>query len=373
MYKKIGLEIIEKLNNNGFEAYFVGGFVRDSILNRHSNDIDITTNATPKNIIELFDDVNQDGIDYYSLKVNLGGYQYEITSYRSDISYEDNRHPKVSLASTLEEDLKRRDFTINALAMDKNGKITDLFGGASDIDNKTIRIIGDGNIRFKEDALRILRACYFRAKLGFEIEAKTLNSMVKNSHLIKEISQDIIKRELAKLFGEKERFLGIESLIESKTAYHLGIEKTMKYILKNKLDLSFDDVLILSSLVENPILTKTKNQNKLLKLLNNYILSFNLEDSYMMYKLGKTNLCLLIYALNIQGRDCNICDAIEKYDGLAIHSSTDIRIKPSEIKNIFNIDGANLGGVMTKIEINIINNNLENNYDSIISFIKKIV
>ena len=149
----------------------------------------------------MFDNVNNDGISYYSLKVNEDNHIFEITTFRHELSYDDYRHPIVEIAKTLDDDLKRRDFTINALAMDKDDNIIDKFNGLNDLNNKIIRVIGDGNVRFKEDALRILRACYFKAKTGFEIEQKTMTSMINNAQFLTELSNESIKRELTKLFN----------------------------------------------------------------------------------------------------------------------------------------------------------------------------
>ena len=372
-YKKIGLKVIEKLNNNGFEAYFVGGFVRDYLMNIDSTDIDITTNASPEDIIRLFDNVNNDGISYYSLKVNEDNHIFEITTFRHELSYDDYRHPIVEIAKTLDDDLKRRDFTINALAMDKDDNIIDKFNGLNDLKNKIIRVIGDGNVRFKEDALRILRACYFKAKTGFEIEQKTMTSMINNAHFLTELSNESIKRELTKLFNQENKFLGMDALINSKSAYYLGFEKTLSYVLNNNLNLSLDDVLIISASIENSKIELTKNQNKEAEFIKENIYRIDVQDNFQLYKIGKKRLELLAHSLNTLGNNIDLNDLLNKYDLLSIKSFKDVLISPLEIKEEFDVDGAKLGLIIEEIEKNILNNNISNNKDIIKSFIKKIV
>ena len=195
-------EIIKTINDNNFEAYVVGGCVRDCILNKNPYDWDITTNATPLEITKIFKEYNQvtTGIKHGTVGVVYHGDLYEITTYRIDGNYEDNRHPKeVTFSKTISDDLIRRDFTINSIAYnDKNG-LVDISGGINDIKNKIIKCVGNPDTRFKEDALRILRALRFSATFGFEIEENTSNSILKNKELLKNISKERISAELTKI------------------------------------------------------------------------------------------------------------------------------------------------------------------------------
>lgn len=193
---------INLLQSAGFEAYAVGGCVRDSLLGKTPNDWDITTSAKPENMKSVFADFHciDTGIKHGTVTVVIDGEPLEITTFRLDGEYEDNRHPKsVTFTSDLGADLGRRDFTVNAMAYSKMTGTIDLFGGQNDLKNKIIRCVGDPDRRFNEDALRILRALRFASALDFEIEEKTAQSLLKNCALLGNISEERIAKELLKL------------------------------------------------------------------------------------------------------------------------------------------------------------------------------
>lgn len=193
---------INLLQSAGFEAYAVGGCVRDSLLGKTPNDWDITTSAKPENMKSVFADFHciDTGIKHGTVTVVIDGEPLEITTFRLDGEYEDNRHPKsVTFTSNLGADLGRRDFTVNAMAYSKKTGTVDLFGGQNDLKNGIIRCVGDPDRRFNEDALRILRALRFASALDFEIEEKTAQSLLKNRALLGNISEERIAKELLKL------------------------------------------------------------------------------------------------------------------------------------------------------------------------------
>lgn len=193
---------INLLQSAGFEAYAVGGCVRDSLLGKTPNDWDITTSAKPEDMKSVFADFHciDTGIKHGTVTVVIDGEPLEITTFRLDGEYEDNRHPKsVTFTSNLGADLGRRDFTVNAMAYSKKTGTVDLFGGQNDLKNKIIRCVGDPDRRFNEDALRILRALRFASALDFEIEEKTAQSLLKNCALLGNISEERISKELLKL------------------------------------------------------------------------------------------------------------------------------------------------------------------------------
>lgn len=193
---------ISLLQSAGFEAYAVGGCVRDSLLGKTPNDWDITTSAKPEDMKSVFINFHciDTGIKHGTVTVVIDGEPLEITTFRLDGEYEDNRHPKsVTFTSNLGADLGRRDFTVNAMAYSKMTGTVDLFGGQNDLKNKIIRCVGDPDRRFNEDALRILRALRFASALDFEIEEKTAQSLLKNCALLGNISEERIAKELLKL------------------------------------------------------------------------------------------------------------------------------------------------------------------------------
>lgn len=198
--KKVKL-IIETLKQNGFEAFAVGGCIRDSLLNKAPHDWDVTTNADTDKIKECFSEyrILETGIKHGTLTLMIDSEAFEITTYRSDGKYSDHRRPdKVTFTSNIKDDLARRDFTVNAIACDGE-KIIDCFGGISDIQNRIIRCVGDPAKRFDEDALRILRALRFSAVLGFEIEEKTAKAIRDCRSLLENVSAERIFSELEKL------------------------------------------------------------------------------------------------------------------------------------------------------------------------------
>ena len=196
------IEILRRLETAGFEAYSVGGYVRDSLMGRVAGDCDITTSALPEETKAVFSDLRtiDTGIKHGTVTVLYDGEPYEITTYRVDGEYADSRHPdSVSFTASLDEDLARRDFTVNAMAYSDNRGLVDLFGGRADIESRRIRAVGDPGKRFTEDALRMLRALRFASVLDFEIEPSTREAIFTLWHRIESVSAERILVELRKL------------------------------------------------------------------------------------------------------------------------------------------------------------------------------
>lgn len=213
--------IIEELEQHGYEAYAVGGCVRDSILGRTPDDWDITTSAKPEQVKAIFQRTIDTGIQHGTITVMMEKCGYEVTTYRIDGEYEDSRHPKeVVFTSNLIEDLKRRDFTINAMAYSEKTGLVDVFDGIGDINRKMIRCVGEAKERFSEDALRILRAVRFAAQLQFQIGEETREAIRELAPNLKNISAERIQTEFLKLLTSKE-----PERIEE--AYELGITKVV--------------------------------------------------------------------------------------------------------------------------------------------------
>lgn len=193
-------KIMEQLNTHGFEAYAVGGCVRDSLLGREPEDWDITTSAKPEQVKEIFPRTVDTGIQHGTVTVLVDRMGYEVTTYRIDGEYEDGRHPKsVEFTGNLLEDLKRRDFTINAMAYSGREGLVDAFGGRKDLDRGIVRCVGNAMDRFTEDALRILRAIRFCAQLGFDMEKETEQAISAIAPNLAKVSKERIQVELTKL------------------------------------------------------------------------------------------------------------------------------------------------------------------------------
>ena len=213
--------IIKKLEENGYEAFAVGGCVRDTILGREPKDWDITTSALPQKVKEIFRRTLDTGLQHGTVTVMLKHIGYEVTTYRIDGEYKDSRHPEsVEFTTNLIEDLKRRDFTINAMAYNSKYGVVDAFDGIGDLQRKVIKCVNDPEERFTEDALRMLRAVRFSAQLGFEIEEKTEKAIKKLAPTLEKISAERICAELEKLILSDNP----DKLIE---AYNLGITKVV--------------------------------------------------------------------------------------------------------------------------------------------------
>ena len=209
-------EILEQLERHGFFAYKVGGYVRDKLLGLPVHDIDIATSAKPEQVMELFPKVIPTGMKHGTVTVILENQSFEVTTFRVESDYTDHRRPKnVQFVDRIEEDLGRRDFTINALAMDLRGEIIDPYGGRKDLGNGLIRAVGNPKLRFGEDSLRILRAIRFAAQFEFTIEEDTRQALRSEGHWLKEISVERIHQEIVKMIEGPHPILAIEMLIDS--------------------------------------------------------------------------------------------------------------------------------------------------------------
>ncbi len=215
--------VIEQLENAGFEAVIVGGAVRDVILGRPAHDVDVATNAMPDEVKSVFNHTVDIGIQHGTVLVIVPAGSVEVTTFRTDGEYTDHRRPeKVQFVRSLKEDLQRRDFTMNAIAMRRDGSFVDFYGGRQDIEAGVIRAVGDAQKRFSEDALRMLRAVRFSAQLGFLIDSETLKAMQNKADTISWIAKERIKAELDKLWVGQDVFNGIKKLEESNLVNYLS-------------------------------------------------------------------------------------------------------------------------------------------------------
>ena len=241
---------LEILEDAGYEAYFVGGAVRDYLLSVPINDVDIATSATPDEVKRVFRKTVDTGIQHGTVTVIYKNRVYEITTFRTESEYEDFRRPKeVAFIRSLEEDLKRRDFTMNAIAMDRHGKVIDLFDGQAAIKNGFIQTVGEPEHRFREDALRMMRAVRFVSQLSFVIEQNTLKSLTELVHLLTHIAIERKRSEFEKLLGGMNRAEAFRILLETGMNQYLPGLDGQKEKLRGLLSLD------LSSLTKNEMWT----------------------------------------------------------------------------------------------------------------------
>ncbi len=333
---------LEVLERNGFEAYLVGGCVRDFLLGRIPNDYDITTNALPDRIIEIFSDYHTipTGIKHGTVTVIIKKFQIEITTYRKDSTYSDNRHPdSVEFTPSLKEDLARRDFSMNGMAMNFNQDITDIYNGREDMKNHIVKCIENPDRRFDEDALRILRALRFASQLDFKIEKNTSDSIHKNAENLKNISAERINAELEKLIAGKNPYYilkkyedvikvfmpeysysesilkkNIDSQLIKRSAFFLNIKSV--YDIMKRLKYSNKDINDTVKLIEyfNADISSKPALKIILKNIGTE-LTENLLDfrnacgqdtshsEKLLDEILKNNECYLISQLDINGRD----------------------------------------------------------------------
>ena len=281
------VKVLNKLNESGYEAYLVGGCVRDFVMGKIPSDYDITTSALPEETKSLFEKTIDTGIKHGTVTVILEGEAFEVTTFRAESEYEKNRKPRsVKFVRNLEEDLKRRDFTMNAMCLDSKGEIVDLYGGCEDIKDKTIRCVGEADIRFEEDALRMLRGIRFSCKTGFEIEEKTFEAMKHKAHLIKNISAERIKSELdGALMGEYYENLVL--LEETGLSMHIfeNAEVSLPEYAPNNLNVRWA-LLLKNEQHPKQILEKLKFDNKSKKEILSYLenKSVSLKDDEYFIK-----------------------------------------------------------------------------------------
>ena len=336
-------EVIKTINSHGKEAYFVGGFVRDLYLNRETIDIDITSSATPDEVMSYFNNVKNTGKKYGTVTVLLGEFKYEVTTFRQDGAYIMNRKPEeVTYTLSLEEDLKRRDFTMNAIAIDESEEVIDLFGGKIDIENQVIRSIGNPNERFTEDALRMLRAFRFVSQLGFDIEEETLNALREQKQLIKNISIERVMVELNKLLLGLYRNKAIKYLVE--TTFHeelYGISQGLEYLQNVELDyLPLEAFMV--CFILNDIDDIWKFSNREMKLM---LRAINLHEvtkdgrfnKYILFSNG-VDICLLTNKVSVLlGYDDQSALIESIWNSLIVKDVCDLKFKGQDILELTNL------------------------------------
>ncbi len=357
----IALKILKKITSRGFKAYVVGGFVRDSLLDIDSKDIDITTNATPKEIKEIFEESCLPCEDYGAVKVEKHGLQFEITTFRREIQYDDHRKPvEIKYIDDLYEDLLRRDFTINTICMDENGEIIDYLNGREDLENKLIRTVGKAKERFEEDSLRILRAVRFATILDFSLDQEIIDAILEVRSSVKNLSYYRKKMELEKIFTSPNYKNGIKLLLE------LGLDKELELQNLDKV-LETDKIGLMGIWTIVNVQDKypfNKNEMDMIRDIN-HVIGDNPFDEMVLYQYG---LYVNSVAGEIQGYD--IKDITEAYASLPIKSRKDIVMDAESIMEVLGISpGEYLKNIFEDIEREILYRRLENDKKAISEYV----
>lgn len=355
------IKLLKEIEEHGFEAYIVGGFSRDRYIGRDTVDVDICTNATPKDLKNIFKDSMLPKEQYGSVTVIYRKIRFEITTFRKDIKYENNRLPiEIKYINELKDDLKRRDFIMNTLCINSSGEYVDLLNAKSDLDNRLIRAVGNAELKLKEDSLRILRAVRFATILDFELDINLKNSIVLNAPLLKGLSYYRKKEELDKIFSSINVERGIELLLELGLDKYLEIPKLKDVVVTSSslgiwAQLDVTDKYLFSKLELDSInLTK--------KLIN--------KKDFDLLELYNYGLYIPLIVAEINNLDKNLLT--KKYMELPIKNKREIAIDGNEVAKLLNIKPSRkIRNILEDIEKKIIYNELENNKNVLSEYIVK--
>ena len=390
-------EILLKLESSGFEAYIVGGCVRDILMGIKPNDWDICTSARPDQVVKTFesDEVLLTGVKHGTVTVVLDRVGYEITTFRNDGKYSDGRHPDcVSYSNSIVEDLKRRDFTINSIAYNPKTGFIDLFGGMEDIKNKIVRCVGNPCDRFNEDYLRMLRAVRFSIKYGMTIDEKTEAAIWENKEKIKNVSFERIQNETIKALSLGYSYLlgslikVVVPIVENDTLMNLGILNVLGGGLYSKLSALFN----FDKKIQSSTLKKLRFDNKTIKRVSN--VSTMADDIYSMISYNtKSDTTILRVGLNIDDSIIEEALSLVKYHSMlnrrfdiydkakSLYSSIPkakklpykichLDIDGNDLKE-FGFNGERIGQELKTVLRRVILEELENNKDAITHYIQR--
>ncbi|WEV71586.1 CCA tRNA nucleotidyltransferase [Lactobacillus sp. ESL0785] len=383
------LPVLIKLEAAGYEAYFVGGSVRDLLLNRHIHDIDIATSAYPEEVKELFTRSIDTGIKHGTVTVLYENESYEITTFRTESGYQDYRRPDhVTFVQNLSEDLKRRDFTINALAMNTQGEIIDLFDGLADLKKHVIKAVGDPEKRFNEDALRMMRAVRFMSQLQFKLETQTEQAVKAHHELLQKISVERIRDEFVKMgIGPHSRqafqvFLDTQ-LSEDVPDFAgksdlLAIYPSLKF--NPNMETSLWAIIIILLKIQDSQITKFmrdwKNSNAMTAEVERVVALFDLisertPTDFELFEAGKETLLNTIDVAHILGQPINSEALVDRYVALPIKSSSELVIDGRFLINAGVVPGPRLGKLLTDIKKKVITGELANTKDAVTAYLNE--
>ena len=357
------IEVLKLIEKKGFKAYIVGGYVRDIYLSKSSTDIDICTSAKPKDLVKIFKKNIIIDENYGAVKLEYKNSCFDITTFRKDIKYKDNRRPsEIEYIDSLEEDLKRRDFVINTMCMDSKGNIIDIYNAKKDISSKIIRTIGDSNKNISEDSLRILRAIRFACNLNFSLDKDLEKAIKKNLKSLNNLSFHRKKEEMNKIFRSSNYQYGIKLLTK------LKIDKYIELSKLNKIKKTSDVLGMWAQIDYSNNYPFSKLEKETIKSIRE-ILLYGKIDNYVLYKYGN---CITLTAGEILGIDKK--DILDNYDKLCIYSRDDIKVNIIELSNALNIPlNKSTKDLYTDIENRIINNELKNDREEIINYAKRVM
>lgn len=366
---KNAMTVLKIFKKHEYEAYIVGGAVRDYLLKVPLNDIDITTNARPEAIMKIFKSVPT-GVKYGTVTIFFNDHQYEVTTYRSDGTYLDARRPEtIEFEEDVIEDVKRRDFTINSMLMDETGKIHDHFGGMKDLKYKIIKTVGNPNERFNEDALRILRAFYFQSKLGFDLDSETELAIKANSELIKEISSERVLAEMIKIIQGPNFKLALSKMLDTNVAFvlpglYLGIKHFVKLTEMPYVDVFFTTSFALEGRVPRYWKFSNQHRNRYQKAVEIITKDLNF-DAKTLYHYGLEISILANRALFALGKDILRTNEItNNFNNLPINSSLDLKFRGRDILNLTNKKaGAWVNKLTEEMVILVLDGKLKNDYE----------
>ena len=377
------MPVLQTLEDAGFEAYFVGGSVRDVLLHRHVHDVDITTSAYPEEVKELFDKSIDTGIKHGTVTVLYGGESYEITTFRTESGYQDFRRPDhVTFVQNLDEDLKRRDFTINALAMDMHGNIVDLFNGIEDLKNHIIRAVGNPEKRFHEDALRMMRAVRFMSQLKFKLEEKTEQAIKDNHELLKKISVERIREEFVKMglgsFSREAFQVFLDTQLSEDVPDFAGKKDLLQVYPQLKfsptMETSLWAVIIILLKVPNEKIGKFmrdwKNSNAMTEKVEQIIKMFDLiadhvPTDYDLFEAGEDIIINTIDVAHILGQPISSEALVDRYLALPIKKPSELAVDGRFLIKRGMRPGAQLGHTLNKIRELVVAGEIENSEEAI--------
>ncbi len=349
MNRKIN-NLLKSLEKNGFESYIVGGYVRDKLLNKESYDIDICTSAKPEEIQKIFPFAKNN--DFFGFSLKLDNYNIEITSFRKDSCY-DGRKPKMIEYSTLDEDLQRRDFTINTMLLDSKGHIIDKLNGLNDLKLKKIKVVGNSDKKIKEDSLRILRAIRFASILNFKLDQNLEKTIIKYANNVSKLSIYRKRSELDKIITNKNMNYGIK-LIKK-----FNLDKVLNISIPNTIKYCTNYTGIYAQMKINIDNFFTNKELKQIKILQKY-LHKDLKP-FDLYNLGYENTKII--------DEINNSKFTKLYNNLPIKKESDVHISYNDVSEILNQKKLTFSKIKLDIIKNIIDKKLPNNTQDIIDYI----